>query len=218
MKNLSKKQATAFLIIIIFELISYIYTPVIVTSLIGGIAVSFLGTGLCIGMIHFYLQEPLTEYGIHFKKVHLQIVSGIVLTFLIIFLLIQARGHFRWSSFLFYIHRLGRKFSSDPVNIAYFFLPLIYVIEEEVLYRGFLLTFFQKIFKSSMLSIWLSAIVFGIGHYPSNNNIEQVISTSIMGLIYGYLRVNESEKFSLFSLCLTHYLHNIFMTYFFFHV
>ena len=94
MKNLSKKQATAFLIIIIFQLISYIYTPVIVTSLIGGIAVSFLGTGLCVGMIHFYLQEPLTEYGIHFKKVHLQIVSGIVLTFLIIFLLIQGKGNF----------------------------------------------------------------------------------------------------------------------------
>ncbi|GFI51319.1 hypothetical protein IMSAGC020_02529 [Lachnospiraceae bacterium] len=218
MKKISKKQGIAFLIIVIYELIAIIYTPVIVTSFIGGIVVSFLGIGLCLGIIHFYLQEPLTEYGVHLKKVHLQIISGIVLTFLIVFLLIQGKGDFRWSSFLFYLNRLGQKFSSDPVNIVYFLIPLINVIAEEVLYRGFLLTFFQKIFNSSMLSIWLSAILFGISHYPSNNNIAQVISASIMGLIYGYLRVNESEKFSLFSLCLTHYLHNIFLIYFFFYV
>ena len=35
-------------------------------------------------LIHNFLHEPLTEYGFHLKKVHIQIVSAFVLAFIIL--------------------------------------------------------------------------------------------------------------------------------------
>jgi membrane protease YdiL (CAAX protease family) len=75
-------------------------------------------------------------------------------------------------------------------------------------YRGFLLSFFQRIFNNPILSISLSAVLFGVSHYPSFHNIDQVVFASILGFIFGYLRLKEPEKFTLFSLSLAHFLHN----------
>ena len=97
---------------------------------------------------------------------------------------------------------------SDPINILIFFNPLIPAISEECVYRGFLLSFFQRLFDNPILSVSLSAVLFGVGHYPSYHSMDQVVFALIMGFIFGYLRLKEPEKFTLFSLSLAHFLHN----------
>ena len=141
-----------------------------------------------------------------FKKIHIQIISGILLAVFIDYLLLQ--NSMNITSGIFYIKRYVEKLISDPVNIFYFFNPLIYAISEECVYRGFLLSFFQRIFNNPILSISLSAVLFGVSHYPSFHNIDQVVFASILGFIFGYLRLKEPEKFTLFSLSLAHFLHN----------
>lgn len=100
---------------------------------------------------------------------------------------------------------------SDPINILIFFNPLIPAISEECVYRGFLLSFFQRLFDNPILSVSLSAVLFGVGHYPSYHSMDQVVFALIMGFIFGYLRLKEPEKFTLFSLSLAHFLHNTFL-------
>ena len=184
MRGISKKHWIAFLILFLFEVITLVFAPYI-----AGYTITFIGICLCLGLIRFYLREPLAEYGLCFKKIHIQIISGI----------------------LFYIKQFVGKMISDPITVFYFFDPLIYVIGEECMYRGFLLSFFQKIFNKPILSISLSAVLFGLAHYPSYHSIEQVVFALIWGFICGFLRLKESEKFTLFSLSLAHFLHNTLM-------
>lgn len=209
MEKISKKHWLAFLILFLFNVIILVFSPVIMSSLFAGITISILNVLLCLWLIHNYLKEPLVEYGLYFKKIHIQIISGILLVIFIDYLLLQSSINI--TSGIFYIERFVGKLISDPVNIFYFFIPLIYAIPEECVYRGFLLSFFQRLFNNPILSISLSAVLFGVSHYPSYHNIDQVVFASILGFIFGYLRVKDPEKFTLFSLSLAHFLHNTFM-------
>lgn len=204
MEKISKKHWIAFLILFLFEVIMLVFAPYI-----AGYTITFISICLCLGLIRFYLREPLAEYGLCFKKIHIQIISGILLTVMIDYLFLQNSINIRAG--IFYIKRFVEKMISESITIFYFFDPLIYVIREECVYRGFLLSFFQKIFNNPILSSFLSAFLFGLGHYPVYHSIDQVVCTSILGFIYGYLRLKEPEKFTLFSLSLAHFLNNTLM-------
>ena len=204
MRGISKKHWIAFLILFLFEVITLVFAPYI-----AGYTITFIGICLCLGLIRFYLREPLAEYGLCFKKIHIQIISGILLTVMIDYLLLQ--NSMSITEMIFYIKQFVGKMISNPITVFYFFDPLIYVIGEECMYRGFLLSFFQKIFNKPILSISLSAVLFGLSHYPSYHSIEQVVFALIWGFIFGYLRLKEPEKFTLFSLSLAHFLHNTLM-------
>lgn len=205
MSGISKKHWIAFLILFLYDVITLVFS-LVRNSYIVGYTISILNILLCLWLIHSYLREPLIEYGLHFKKIHIQIISGILLAVFIDYLLLQ--NSMNITSGIFYIKRYVEKLISDPVNIFYFFNPLIYAISEECVYRGFLLSFFQRIFNNPILSISLSAVLFGVSHYPSFHNIDQVVFAFIFGFICGYLRLKEPEKFTLFSLSLAHFLHN----------
>ena len=204
MRKISKKHWIAFLVLFLFEVMTIMFAPYI-----AGYTITFIGICLCLGLIRFYLREPLAEYGLCFKKIHIQIISGILLTVMIDYLLLQ--NSMSITEMIFYIKQFVGKMISDPITVFYFFDPLIYVIGEECMYRGFLLSFFQKIFNKPILSISLSAVLFGLAHYPSYHSIEQVVFALIWGFICGFLRLKESEKFTLFSLSLAHFLHNTLM-------
>lgn len=195
MRKISKKHWIAFLILFLYEVLILIFSPIISTSFISGFTLSILSVWLCLWLIHSYLREPLVEYGLHLKKIHIQIISGILLAVVIDYLLLQSI-----TSGIFGIKRYMEQLISDPVNILIFFNPLIPAISEECVYRGFLLSFFQKLINNPILSVSLSAVLFGVSHYPSYHSMDQVVFALIMGFIFGYLRLKEPEKFTLFHL------------------
>lgn len=96
----------------------------------------------------------------------------------------------------------------SPQTVLSLLSALIYASYEEVLFRGFLLTFFQKLFKKPIFSILLSAIIFGIIHYPNGPQIGYCIYTFSFGLVLGYLRLKSPENFTIFSLSIAHGLYN----------
>jgi len=176
MKKITKRHWISFLLIVLFNIASITF--------ISGIGVPVLGILLCLCMIHFYLKEPFTEYGIHFRRIHMQLVSGLILEVII---LVPS------SSFL----------------ILYLFSTLAYAAYEEVVFRGFLLSFFQKLLNGFWINIFINAFLFGISHYPLNHYIKQGFFSFITGIIYGYLRAKEPERYTLFTLSVAHFINNV---------
>lgn len=201
MKTLTRKHWIVFAILTLFQ--------IAIMTVISGMLIPFLNIMLPLLLIHFFLKEPLTDYGLHFRKIHIQILSAVILASIIIF--IAFCNSVTWAEFLFKIKYSSVYFPSFFLAFKYLLGTLIYAIIEEILFRGFYLTFFQKLFNNLFVSIFLSAVLFGLGHYPVNQNIQQVIFSSILGLIYGYLRLKEPENFTLFSLSIAHFLHNTFV-------
>ena len=210
MKTLSKKHWIAFFIIVTIYISFFMLASSTYTSMFGAIFESLL----CIFLIHNFLKESLEEYGFHFRNIHIQIISGIALTFLITFILhYNAISNFiSKNGFLFSAGELMKRFADCFDSYALFSLDLfdtfVHAIEEEILYRGFILTFFHKAFHSSSLSVFLSALLFALAHLPFHQNWYTVIFAFIFGIVYGYLRIKDSEKFTIFSLCLAHFLQN----------
>lgn len=121
MRKISKKHWIAFLILFLYEVLILIFSPIISTSFISGFTLSILSVWLCLWLIHSYLREPLVEYGLHLKKIHIQIISGILLAVVIDYLLLQSI-----TSGIFGIKRYMEQLISDPVNIL-IFLTLKYL-------------------------------------------------------------------------------------------
>lgn len=223
MNKVLKKHWIAFFIIIFFILGELVFqfnflniTTVIFnlfnipnTTIFPARTVAILNMLIPLFLMHGYLHEPLTEYGFHLKKIHIQIISGVILAFIILFLTYSSFPG-TWLSTV--IKHLMGQFSVDCFGtLGGIVGTLLFAISEEIVFRGFLLTFFNKLFKNSMISILFCAILFGLIHYPIGHNLNQVIFSTIIGFIYGYLRVKEPEKFTLFSLSLAHCLNNIFV-------
>ncbi len=70
-------------------------------------------------------------------------------------------------------------------------LPLVAAIPEEILYRGFLVDRFSKVFGGSGNAFWLAAIaqavLFGLVHFQWG--IGGILMTTIMGLVWGFAYV-----------------------------
>jgi membrane protease YdiL (CAAX protease family) len=58
-------------------------------------------------------------------------------------------------------------------------------IAEEVIYRGYLMSRLEIIFKSPVVSIFLSSILFGLMHY-GYGTIIQIIAPFFIGLVFAY--------------------------------
>lgn len=223
MNKVSKKHWIAFSIIIFFNLgeLAFQFNFLNITAVIFNLfsipnttifparTVAILNIIIPLFLIHSYLHEPLREYGFHFKKIHIQVISGVILAFIILSLTYSSISDV-W--FPVAIKRLVGQFSFNFTRTLTGLLgTLLFAISEEIVFRGFILTFFNKLFKNPMISIFFCATLFGLIHYPIGHNLNKVIFSAILGFIYGYLRLKEPEKFTLFSLSLAHCLNNIFV-------
>ena len=137
-------------------------------------------------------NESIEEYGFHLHKPIIQLFCGIVLyVFMGIF--------FRFT-FLF-----------DRINIANFFYilnMLLNVLTEEILWRGFVLTFLSKK-SNNFFAIFITSVFFGLMHFPVTYSFTQVINTCIISILYCSLRTFFPDKFSILSLTVTHFLWNV---------
>ena len=201
MNRLSQRYWIVFFILL--------FTEIIWITFISGIGVPLLYTALYLFLFGYFLPDPLEEYGIHFRKVPMQAVSGIILALFTILpiLLMDLTVSWKWLPFL--ARRFIYQFTSCSSALLYLGNTVFCAIQEELAFRGFLLTFFQKLFKNSFFSGTLCASIFAVSHYPGGQNLEQVLFAFITGFIYGALRIKKPENFTIFSLCLAHILHNI---------
>lgn len=165
-----------------------------------GLIIPILSICLDWFIIHFYLRESFYDYGLHWNHIPKQCIGAIFLAFCFDFLI----NPLFIGNFIVFIH------TKSYLNIALHLSTLIYAISEEIVYRGFLLIFFQRLKIPSLFNILICSFLFGISHYPLHHSIHLVVSTFISGFVYGYLRLKEGETFSLFSLILAHTLYNTF--------
>ena len=207
--RLYKKYWFAFFIIILFDSV-YTYVWPTGSNRILTISCVILGSVLCLSLVRFYLQEPLEEYGLHLKSPHIQLICILLITFTISFFAFFRNLTKDGTTLV--LTKSTLKNIGELFPVSFTILLLASVTYEEVLFRGFLLTFFQKLTDSSFLGVFISAFWFGLMHYSSSGtleeNLERLISAFIFGIIYGYLRVKEPQKFTLFSLSIGHFLND----------
>lgn len=85
---------------------------------------------------------------------------------------------------------------------------LLNVLTEEILWRGFVLTFLSK--KSNkFFAIIITSVLFGLMHFPVTYSFTQVINTCIISMLYCSLRTLFPDKFSILSLIVTHFIWNM---------
>lgn len=85
---------------------------------------------------------------------------------------------------------------------------------EELLFRGFLFTMIYELSGSRLKAVFIPSIVFGIWHFPVGQSIDQVIGTTIIGLIYAGMRslyFRTDKEIGIIPLSIFHWMHNIFI-------
>ena len=149
-------------------------------------------------------NESLEEYGFHLHKPIIQLFCGIILyVFMGIFF------RFTFLSPPPFSEALGNIITKfDLINIDNFFYilnMLLNVLTEEILWRGFVLTFLSKKLNIFPVII-ITSILFGLVHYPVFFSFAHIINSCILSIVYCYLRIHSPEKFGVFSLAITHFL------------
>lgn len=142
-------------------------------------------------------NKSLEEYGFHLHKPIIQLFCGIVLyVFMGIFFRFTFLSPPPFSEAL---RNIIAKF--DRINIAnffYIFNMLLNVLTEEILWRGFVLTFLAKKLNN-FFAIFITSVFFGLMHFPVTYSFTQVINTCIISILYCSLRT-----FSLINLAFSH--------------
>lgn len=83
---------------------------------------------------------------------------------------------------------------------------------EELLFRGYILAMLRDIMKTPNQAVLISALVFGLWHYPVSHNISLVLLAAFTGAIYGSLRTifeKTGDEIGIVSLTISHWLFNI---------
>lgn len=100
----------------------------------------------------------------------------------------------------------------SKVDSIYFLLSQILVaFSEELLFRGYLLAMFKDIAKTPDRAVIISALIFGLWHYPISHNIGLVLITFFAGAVYGTLRTvfeKTDDEIGLVSLTIAHWAFN----------
>lgn len=192
MQTLTKKHWIALSLFITIEILRIIY------CCSGGYYGVFLALGAIVLswlIIHFFLHESMADYGLHWKHIGLQLLGALFLAFSLDYLVNQH---------LIYTLRIFIQQKELNFDIA------IHATVEEIVYRGFLLTFLYRWKNNELFAIITSSFIFAIYHYPASQDIDLVLFAFISGFVFSYLRLKEGKTFSLFSLSLAHTIYNTF--------
>ena len=102
---------------------------------------------------------------------------------------------------------------TPKVDSLYFLLSqALVVFTEELLFRGYVLSVLRDIVKTSGQAVTLSALIFGLWHYPISHNPGLVLITFFTGAIYGALRTvyeKTDKEIGILSLSVAHWLMNV---------
>lgn len=106
----------------------------------------------------------------------------------------------------------GWRFFTNGCSLYIFLSQLLVAFAEELFFRGYLLEMMKDVARTSERAVIVSALLFGLWHYPISHNIGLVIITFFLGAIYGTLRTlfEKTEKeIGIVSLSIAHWLFNV---------
>lgn len=141
-------------------------------------------------------KKSFREFGVFKEHLFKQIIVGIIISG--VFLLLAAL--LGWRPYL-------------KENLLYLVLSQVLVaFSEELLFRGFVLAMVKDMVNTSNKVVAISAIIFGVWHYPIGQNIGQVIIAFFLGVIFGALRTifyNTDDEIGVPSLVIVHWALNV---------
>ena len=198
------------LLSIAFLLLFYVGTTAQKASPAWGLAITLWGCILLPSLLMAKMRKLNMKETFRFKAFSAWMIPGIILLMLGAAPLVSALSEFiasttmpGWKQFL---QEAQKSFSIKNFGIS---LPLFYIliavspgICEEILFRGFLQTTFEKYMKP-WTAILLAAFLFGAFHL----SIYRLIPTTILGVIMGWLCYRSG---SIFPAMLAHMLNNAF--------
>lgn len=141
-------------------------------------------------------KKSLRDFGLFTDHLFKQILIGLVVGFILVVLL------------------QGLSFLEASPNLYDIFSMMLVGFSEELLFRGFLFTMIYELSGSRLKVVFIPSIVFGIWHFPVGQSIDQVIGTTIIGLIYSGMRslyFRTDKEIGIIPLSIFHRMHNIFI-------
>ena len=141
-------------------------------------------------------KKSLRDFGLFTDHLFKQILIGLVVGFILVVLL------------------QGLSFLEASPNLYDIFSMMLVGFSEELLFRGFLFTMIYELSGSRLEVVFIPSIVFGIWHFPVGQSIDQVIGTTIIGLIYSGMRslyFRTDKEIGIIPLSIFHWMHNIFI-------
>ena len=141
-------------------------------------------------------KKSLRDFGLFTDHLFKQILIGLVVGFILVVLL------------------QGLSFLEASPNLYDIFSMMLVGFSEELLFRGFLFTMIYELSGSRLKVVFIPSIVFGIWHFPVGQSIDQVIGTTIIGLIYAGMRslyFRTDKEIGIIPLSIFHWMHNIFI-------
>lgn len=141
-------------------------------------------------------KKSLRDFGLFTDHLFKQILIGLVVGFILVVLL------------------QGLSFLEASPNLYDIFSMMLVGFSEELLFRGFLFTMIYELSASRLKVVFIPSIVFGIWHFPVGQSIDQVIGTTIIGLIYSGMRslyFRTDKEIGIIPLSIFHWMHNIFI-------
>lgn len=100
---------------------------------------------------------------------------------------------------------------SAKESICYLILSQILVgFSEELLFRGLILTLMRDIVKNTNQAVVLTAVLFGVWHFPISHSVSHVVSACLIGAVYGALRTAlDDDVIGIPSLAIAHCIWNV---------
>lgn len=106
---------------------------------------------------------------------------------------------------------LSTKRNGIGIVIYYIVFYMLFVgMGEEVLFRGYFMERFRTFTGSGIWAVVLSALMFGIWHFPNGQDFLQVFVTALIGAVYG-LAMLKIKNCSTLSLGIAHGLHDVYI-------
>lgn len=152
---------------------------------------------ICVTLLAIKMsKKSLRDFGLFTDHLFKQILIGLVVGFILVVLL------------------QGLSFLEASPNLYDIFSMMLVGFSEELLFRGFLFTMIYELSGSRLKAVFIPSIIFGIWHFPVGQSIDQVIGTTIIGLIYSGMRslyFRTDKEIGIIPLSIFHWMHNIFI-------
>jgi membrane protease YdiL (CAAX protease family) len=153
------------------------------------------------------LKNPIGTLGFKKENITKQVLMGVcvfVMLDLVITIAVFALGDNKGILLPAKENRIGIIIYSVIFNMIFVGMG------EETLFRGYFMERFRTLTNSDIWAVVISALMFGIWHFPNGQDFLQVILTALIGAVFGLARLKMKNATTL-SVGISHGLHNVYI-------